>query len=161
MIRTLKWLLSRKLHIYHTMKIENRAYYQCLLSSCVISTMCVLSKEYQLVNPTTQVALFSVCLDNCTSIQNISWNIYLGSKNATSNTTQWAVWASMHRYTNIWFFGKSDHCLSLVECSLGVIQVRTPAISPPLTNCFFPILTFSTGVLRWCTLSSRKTLRVH
>ena len=75
--------------------------------------MCILNEEYQLVNPTTQVALFSVCLDNCPSIQNISWNIYRGTRTATSNTTQWTLIRSVIRYPNIWFFGESNHRRSI------------------------------------------------
>ena len=40
--------------------------------------MCIPNFEFQLVNPTTQVALFSICIGNCTTIQNITWNIYQG-----------------------------------------------------------------------------------
>ena len=30
----------------------------------------------QRINPTTQVALYAICVDNCTRIYNITWNIY-------------------------------------------------------------------------------------
>jgi hypothetical protein len=69
--------------------------------------MCVPNLEvFQLVNPTTQVALFSVCLDGCPSIINITWNIYQGS-NASLTTTQWILLNQMSQYQNIWFFGKN------------------------------------------------------
>jgi hypothetical protein len=62
--------------------------------------------EYQLVNPTTQIALFSYCIGNCSQLQNIIWNIYTGLLNSSSNLTQWTLFNSMITYENIWFFGK-------------------------------------------------------
>jgi len=69
--------------------------------------MCIPNLEFQLVNPTTQVALFSVCISNCTSIRNITWNIYYGSMNSSTNTTLWTQFNQMNLYENIWFFGKN------------------------------------------------------
>ena len=68
--------------------------------------MCVSNMEFQLVNPTTQVALFALCLGNCTNIRNITWNIYQGLLNSSSNVTQWNLFNQMTAYQNIWFFGK-------------------------------------------------------
>ncbi|CAF4116785.1 unnamed protein product, partial [Adineta steineri] len=56
---------------YVLVKVED-AYPQMILISCIISTLCVPNLEFQFVNPTTQVALFSVCNENCTTIQNIT-----------------------------------------------------------------------------------------
>jgi hypothetical protein len=73
--------------------------------------MCAPNLEFQKVNPTTQVALFSVCLDTCISIQNITWNIYQGFNNGSNNSSsivvQWTQFNQMITYQNIWFFGKS------------------------------------------------------
>jgi hypothetical protein len=63
--------------------------------------------EYQFLNPTTQVALFSVCVDNCTLISNITWNVYQGVMNSSSDIVQWTLFNQMNQYENIWFFGKS------------------------------------------------------
>jgi hypothetical protein len=68
--------------------------------------MCVPNLEFQLVNPTTQVALFSVCLGNCSSLVNITWNIYQGSTNSSLNFTKWTLFTQTASYQNIWFFGK-------------------------------------------------------
>jgi hypothetical protein len=68
--------------------------------------LCVPNLEFQLVNPTTQVALFAICVGNCTTLQNIIWNIYQGSPNSSSNVTQWISFNQMNAYENIWFFGK-------------------------------------------------------
>jgi hypothetical protein len=68
--------------------------------------MCIPNMEFQLVNPTTQVALYSVCVGNCSSIKNITWNVYSGSTNSSSNTTVWTQFNQMNVYENIWFFGK-------------------------------------------------------
>ncbi|CAF4063852.1 unnamed protein product, partial [Adineta steineri] len=56
---------------YVLVKVED-TYPQMILISCIISTLCVPNLEFQFVNPTTQVALFSVCNENCTTIQNIT-----------------------------------------------------------------------------------------
>lgn len=68
--------------------------------------MCVPNLEVQLINPTTQVALFALCVGNCTTIQNIKWNIYQGTINSSLNHTQWDLFNQMISYENIWFFGK-------------------------------------------------------
>jgi hypothetical protein len=67
--------------------------------------MCIADYEFQRVNPNTQIALSSVCTDNCTSISNITWNVYQGSMNLSSNTTLWIEFNQMNIYENIWFFG--------------------------------------------------------
>ncbi len=59
--------------------------------SCVISTMCVSDGEFQLINPTTQVALISHCLDNCSLNKTIKWNIYNGKMDFSTNLTQWTL----------------------------------------------------------------------
>jgi hypothetical protein len=68
--------------------------------------MYVPDSEYQTVNPTTQVALFSICVGNCTIIQNITWNIYYGTINSSLNVTQWTLFNQTTSYQNIWFFGR-------------------------------------------------------
>ncbi|UJR08943.1 hypothetical protein I4U23_013195 [Adineta vaga] len=73
--------------------------------ACVISTMCIPNVEYQYMNPTTQAALFSVCVNNCSKADSISWNIYQGSVNVSSNVTQWSLFNQMNIYRDIWFFG--------------------------------------------------------
>ncbi|UJR06650.1 hypothetical protein I4U23_010936 [Adineta vaga] len=76
-----------------------------ILIGCVIWTMCRPNLEFQLVNPTTQVALFSICTGNCSTIYNITWNVYFSLKNSSSNFTQWNLFNQMITYQNIWFFG--------------------------------------------------------
>ena len=78
------------------------------MHSCVISTMCVPNMDYQLLNPTTQVYLFTICIGNCTSLLNITWNIYQGVINTSTNITQWIRYNQMTNYKNIWFFGKES-----------------------------------------------------
>jgi hypothetical protein len=70
--------------------------------SCVIWTLCIPNMEFQLVNPTTQVALFAICVGNCTTLQSIKWNIYSGQIINASNLAQWTPF----NQTNTWFFGK-------------------------------------------------------
>lgn len=72
---------------------------------CVISTLCAPNLEYQLVNPTTQVSLFSYCVGTCSRIENITWNVYQGSNNASANVTQWTLFPHVQLHQNSWFFG--------------------------------------------------------
>ena len=76
------------------------------MDRCVISAMCGSSGELQHINPTTQIALFSLCLENCIDLQSIEWNVYQGIYNSSSNTTQWLLFNQMISYENIWFFGR-------------------------------------------------------
>ncbi|CAF1320727.1 unnamed protein product [Adineta steineri] len=79
---------------------------QLIAVGCVISSMCVPNLEFQLLNPTTQVALFTLCIGTCTNLESIKWNIYQGSDNSTSsNSTQWTLFNNTVLYENIWFFG--------------------------------------------------------
>ena len=68
--------------------------------------MCIPNMEYQLVNPTTQVALFSSCFDTCQSLISITWNVYTGLITGANNTVQWTKFNQTNAYQNIWFFGK-------------------------------------------------------
>lgn len=77
-----------------------------MMFSCVISTMCVQNLEFQRVNPTTQVALFSVCTGTCISDKNITWNIYQGFSNGSLQSVQWYRFNQINQYENIWFFGR-------------------------------------------------------
>jgi hypothetical protein len=68
--------------------------------------MCSPNLEFQLLNPTTQVALFAICIGTCVNIESIRWNIYQSTDNSSSsNATQWTLFNQMNSYENIWFFG--------------------------------------------------------
>jgi hypothetical protein len=67
--------------------------------------MCILpNSEFQLLNPTTQLSIYSKCIGNCSSIKNIQWNIYQGTMNSTSDVIQWI---SFNQTNAIGFFGKN------------------------------------------------------
>jgi hypothetical protein len=51
--------------------------------------MCLSNIEYEYLNPTTQLSLFSNCISNCSFINNIKWNIYQGIINSSTNIIQW------------------------------------------------------------------------
>ncbi|CAF3732096.1 unnamed protein product, partial [Adineta steineri] len=89
---------------YVLVKVED-THPQMILISCVIWTLCIPNLEFQLLNPTTQVALFSICNGNCTIIQNITWNIYYGTMNSSLNYTKWITFNQTSSYENICFFG--------------------------------------------------------
>lgn len=82
---------------------------------CVISTLCLPNEQFQLINPTSQVALFSVCVGNCSLLENIQWNIYQGFTHPSLLTIQWQLFNQTNQYDNRWFFGRdsssSSHCL--------------------------------------------------
>lgn len=51
--------------------------------------MCSSNGQFHYVNPSTQLALYSSCIGNCSSIEYIQWNIYQGSM----NSTQWTLFS--------------------------------------------------------------------
>ena len=69
--------------------------------------MCAANMEFQRVNPTTQVALFAICPESCADAQNITWHIYRGTMNTSTNISQWIRITEMTSYESIWFFGKN------------------------------------------------------
>ena len=75
--------------------------------------MCVPNTAFQLVNPTTQVALYALCVGYYVDVLSISWNIYQGSMNSSTNITQWILFNQTMFYENIWFFGKECGSLGL------------------------------------------------
>ena len=68
--------------------------------------MCVPNTTFQMINPTTQVALYALCLGHCADVLRASWNIYQGSINSSTNNTEWILFNQTMIYENIWFFGK-------------------------------------------------------
>ena len=80
--------------------------------------MCITKNEYEIINPTTQIALTSFCIDNCLNLSSnlyVEWNIYYGTFNSTNNFVQWTMLENQTQYINTWIFGKSfiiDVCLN-------------------------------------------------
>ena len=75
------------------------------------------SREYQFVNPTTQVALFSLCIGNCSSIlQKIIWNLYSGE----ANSSLWILFNQTQNY----FFGKSSSNFTV----LNQLFIQNPTV---------------------------------
>jgi hypothetical protein len=72
--------------------------------------MCSPNVEYHLVNPTTQVALFSECIDKCISLENITWNIHQGVMNS-SDVVQWTPFNGTYYPHDDRFFGKYDYLI--------------------------------------------------
>ena len=97
------------------MQLKSQAHACHTLRRCVVTRLCAPDLQYQSVNPTTQVALFSDCMPQCTSaIINVTWTVYQGVMNSSSQTVQWTPFQSMSQYENIWFFGnRSSSSFSL------------------------------------------------
>jgi len=74
---------------------------------CVIESLCSPNLEYQFVNPTTQVALFSLCLRNCSLIKSISWNVYSRQPNSS-------LWILFNQTEN-WFFGTTSSNFTVIN----------------------------------------------
>jgi len=91
---------------YVLVKIENTRP-QMIAIGCVIVTLCSPNLEYQFVNPTTQVALFSLCLGNCSLIKNIIWNVYSGKENSS-------LWILFNQTEN-WFFGATSSNFTVIN----------------------------------------------
>ncbi|UJR17607.1 hypothetical protein I4U23_004503, partial [Adineta vaga] len=68
--------------------------------ACVISTMCALNRQFQFINPTTQVALFSLCIGNCTLLERTQWFIYEGIFDESTGKVEWSSFASVESYKN-------------------------------------------------------------
>jgi len=77
------------------------------LYRCVIKSLCSPNVEFQKVNPTTQIALFSFCVNECPEEKKLIWNIYFGRINSTQNFTKWILFDQMANFENIWFFGRN------------------------------------------------------
>jgi len=56
-----------------------------------------------------------MCIGSCINLQNITWNIYQGSPNSSSNITEWILFNQMILYQNIWFFGKNSFALTVID----------------------------------------------
>jgi hypothetical protein len=61
-----------------------------------------------LVNPTTQVALFSFCAGTCAKPLNITWHVYQGVDSPSLNITEWIPYPHMSAYDGRWFFGMNS-----------------------------------------------------
>lgn len=70
--------------------------------------MCSPNTEYQYINPTTQVALFSQCIGNCSSLIRIQWNIYQGLLNSSTDIVKWSQMNQMHLFNDRRFFGEKN-----------------------------------------------------
>ena len=87
--------------------------------------MCTPNLEYQFINSTTQVALFSVCLDNCTSLINITWNIYQGLMNLSTNKTEWIPFIQLNSSIDNRFFGKYSSVIRFQSITFFQIGMNT------------------------------------
>ena len=80
--------------------------------------MCIKKNEYEILNPTTQIALTSFCIDNCfNSSSNVDtqWNIYYGILNVTNNLVEWRLLENQTQYINKWIFGITSNNLTVTK----------------------------------------------
>ncbi len=83
--------------------------------------MCDKKSEYQTINPTTQVSLYSICIGNCTNIENIQWNIY----QYFENNSTWLLFNEINFYDNLWFFGlKTNNLASTTDLFINNPQIN-------------------------------------
>ena len=68
--------------------------------------MCSPNTEYQFINSNTQVALYSVCIGNCSSLMNITWQIYQGSLNRSTDIVEWKSFFLNNSIVNRGIYGK-------------------------------------------------------
>ncbi|UJR16871.1 hypothetical protein I4U23_003769 [Adineta vaga] len=125
---------------YALVKIDNQQS-QMILIGCVIWTMCIPNLEFQLVNPTTQVALFSVCTGDCSTLQNITWNVYYSTNDSSANVITWIFSNQTITHQDIWFFGRNTSNFTATS--------QLFLSNPMITLWRFEIL---------CTFSSAKSL---
>ena len=80
--------------------------------------MCLSNGQFFYVNPTTQLALFTLCSGDCLAVEKIQWNIYQGSINSSDQTVQWIRFFPI---TLSWFYGKYlfDRQKIIAELFLG------------------------------------------
>ena len=67
--------------------------------------MCSLNQEYQYINPSTQVSLASVCVNECSSLRSIQWYIYQGVNDSSTNTVTWKRYANQTSSQSNYFYG--------------------------------------------------------
>lgn len=75
--------------------------------------MCSFNQEYQFINPSTQVALFSVSEDPCLLPCIIEWTTYTGSLSPISGDVIWNVFIAPNLSDSIHFYGKNDFFLTV------------------------------------------------
>ena len=123
--------------------------------------MCSPNLEYQFLNPTTQVALYSVCIDNCASLIRIHWNIYQGSLLDTlTDIVTWTPFIATGFSYNDSFFG--EYVLyHYFRCLIDPLQVPIQVVSLRQLICLPQILTSNIGDLKQCISLHRKTVQVH
>lgn len=140
-----QWLLLREI-ILQKIQWNSSRHFD---SRCIISALCSSHVEHQWLNPTTQMALASFCAGSCTPIINITWNIYYGERNFSSNVTQWTPLNAISRYQNKWFFGKIILVLDDQHTSfIKLRQVSIQLILPPPVISLLPIPISIIGVLK-------------
>lgn len=80
-----------------------------MLNSCVITTMCAFDQEYQFINPSTQVALYSVSDEPCLPPCSIEWTTYAGTVHSITQEVIWNVHSAMSSAGKIHFYGEIHH----------------------------------------------------
>ncbi len=66
--------------------------------------MCSPNLDYQYINPSTQVALYSDCVGKCNSpVLKINWKIYEGTNDSLTGVVKWKQFTN-----NLYFYGKEN-----------------------------------------------------
>lgn len=77
--------------------------------------MCIPKNGFQYTNPTTQVSLQSKCIDDCSLITKIEWNVYRGLINQTEKYVEWIPFNQVLSEDDVWFSGLNTPKFTISE----------------------------------------------
>lgn len=89
--------------------------------------MCSPNQEFQFVNPSSQVALYSVSTEVCVAPCKITWNTYRGSAHINTGQIEWTSFNDTDLVSGVDIFGKIKHNGSLSRY-IDDFQEQIPAI---------------------------------
>lgn len=96
---------------YLIVSIVDDDYLPLISISCTIARLCAHNNEYQTLNPTNQLSLYSICVDDCIDFETIQWTIYY--QNPLNST--WILLNNTNLYDNIYFFGLQQVNLTTIK----------------------------------------------
>ncbi|CAF4464255.1 unnamed protein product [Rotaria socialis] len=77
-----------------------------VIIGCVITTMCSPNLEFQYINPSTQVSLYSQPANESLTPNSIKWTVHQGFMNKSSDGENRTQFKEIANYPDNWFFGR-------------------------------------------------------